>query len=119
VFTVEVWNPIDEAQHYSYVESIATGNGLPVVGEDKLSSDILEIAKASPTQPFQSQGYLLTEDFDWGAFGESYEGGGVQGPAAAPGTYQVRLTVNGVAQTQPFFQRKAFGGGETVLPYVS
>ena len=80
MFTVEVWNPIDEAQHYSYVESIATGNGLPVVGEDKLSSDILEIAKASPTQPFQSQGYLLTEDFDWGAFGESYEGGGVQGP---------------------------------------
>ena len=29
-------------------------------------------------------------------------GGGVQGPAAAPGTYQVRMTVNGVAQTQPF-----------------
>ena len=29
-------------------------------------------------------------------------GGGVQGPAGAPGTYQVRMTVNGVAQTQPF-----------------
>ncbi len=29
-------------------------------------------------------------------------GGGVTGPAAAPGTYQVRMTVNGVAQTQPF-----------------
>jgi photosystem II stability/assembly factor-like uncharacterized protein len=29
-------------------------------------------------------------------------GGGVQGPAAAPGTYQVRMTVDGVAQTQPF-----------------
>jgi photosystem II stability/assembly factor-like uncharacterized protein len=29
-------------------------------------------------------------------------GGNVQGPAGAPGTYQVRMTVNGVAQTQPF-----------------
>jgi photosystem II stability/assembly factor-like uncharacterized protein len=33
-------------------------------------------------------------------------GGGVQGPAAAPGTYQVRLTVNGVAQTQSFQVKK-------------
>ncbi|MEO6222825.1 MAG: glycosyl hydrolase, partial [Vicinamibacterales bacterium] len=33
-------------------------------------------------------------------------GGGVQGPAAAPGTYQVRMTVNGVTQTQPFQVRK-------------
>ena len=29
-------------------------------------------------------------------------GGSVQGPAGAPGTYQVRMTVNGVAQTQSF-----------------
>jgi photosystem II stability/assembly factor-like uncharacterized protein len=29
-------------------------------------------------------------------------GGNVQGPFAAPGTYQVRMTVNGVVQTQPF-----------------
>ena len=29
-------------------------------------------------------------------------GGNVQGPYAPPGTYQVRMTVNGVAQTQPF-----------------
>ena len=29
-------------------------------------------------------------------------GGGVQGPFGAPGTYQVRMTVNGVAQTQSF-----------------
>lgn len=29
-------------------------------------------------------------------------GGSVQGPAGAPGTYQVRMTVNGAAQTQPF-----------------
>ena len=33
-------------------------------------------------------------------------GGGVQGPAAAPGTYQVRMTVNGVTQTQPFQVKK-------------
>lgn len=33
-------------------------------------------------------------------------GGGVQGPYAAPGTYQVRMTVNGVAQTQSFQVKK-------------
>ncbi len=33
-------------------------------------------------------------------------GGGVQGPAAAPGTYQVRMTANGVTQTQPFMVRR-------------
>ena len=33
-------------------------------------------------------------------------GGNVQGPFAPPGTYQVRLTVNGVAQTQPFTVQK-------------
>lgn len=33
-------------------------------------------------------------------------GGNVQGPFAPPGTYQVRMTVNGVAQTQPVEVRK-------------
>jgi hypothetical protein len=33
-------------------------------------------------------------------------GGGVTGPAAAPGTYQVRMTVNGVVQTQSFQVKK-------------
>lgn len=33
-------------------------------------------------------------------------GGGVQGPFTAPGTYQVRMTVNGVTQTQPFQVKK-------------
>ncbi len=33
-------------------------------------------------------------------------GGGVQGPFAPPGTYQVRMTVNGATQTQPFQVQK-------------
>lgn len=33
-------------------------------------------------------------------------GGGVAGPAAAPGTYQVRLTANGRTQTQPLVVKK-------------
>jgi hypothetical protein len=79
-FTVEVWNPVDEAQHYAYVESMARGHGMPIVGDDELTLGILEVAKASPTQPYQSQAYMLSEDADWGPFGQSYEGGGVQGP---------------------------------------
>ena len=33
-------------------------------------------------------------------------GGGVTGPMAAPGTYQVRMTVNGRTQTQPFVVKR-------------
>ncbi len=81
VVTTEVWNPIDEAQHYSYIESLARGHGMPIVGEDQISLDVKGFAKESPTLPFQSQGYIVSDDFDWGVFGNSYEGGGVQGPA--------------------------------------
>ncbi len=80
VFTTEIWNPVDEAQHYAYVESLARGHGIPVVGEDKVSLDVLGIAKASPTLPFRSAPYQVSEDYDWGVFGQQYEGGGVQGP---------------------------------------
>src|SRR5678815_218125 len=33
-------------------------------------------------------------------------GGGVTGPLAAPGTYQVRMTVDGAAQTQPLVVKR-------------
>jgi hypothetical protein len=33
-------------------------------------------------------------------------GGGVAGPAAPPGTYQVRMTVDGLAQTQPLVVKR-------------
>lgn len=81
VATSELWNPVDEAQHYGYVEFMARGHGLPEVGEDKLQLDARGVAKASPTLGFRSAGfYTVSEDSEWGVFGNLYEGGGYQGP---------------------------------------
>src|SRR5450759_2805706 len=81
VATMEVWSRVDEAQHYGYVESLAQGHGMPEVGKDKLQLDARGVAKASPTIGFRSFGlYTVSEDSDWGVYGNLYEGGGYQGP---------------------------------------
>lgn len=81
VATMEVWSRVDEAQHYGYVESLAQGHGMPKVGKDKLQLDARGVAKASPTIGFRSFGlYTVSEDSDWGVYGNLYEGGGYQGP---------------------------------------
>lgn len=81
VMTMEVWSRVDEAQHYGYVESMARGDGIPVVGKDKLQLDARGVAKASPTLGFRSFGLdTVSEGSDWGVFGNLYEGGGYQGP---------------------------------------
>lgn len=81
VVATEVWNPIDEIQHYDYARSIATGHGMPVVGDDEVTDEILMTAKVSPTFWFHYEPVQPTvADPSWGATKESYEGGGVQGP---------------------------------------
>lgn len=44
VGTLAFWNHIDEMQHFGYVESLATGDGMPVVGHDLLSDEVSAIA---------------------------------------------------------------------------
>lgn len=79
VATLEVWSPVDEAQHFGYVESLATGDGIPTVGRDRLSGDVLAIAKEAPTYFARSRPYAVDEgDERWGAAGAQYEG--IQGP---------------------------------------
>ena len=74
VVAAPVWYPIDEAQHYSYVESLAHGNGIPVVGRDHVSEDVLTVAKDSPTTPYRGLPLLPEPDEEsWGAFREQYE----------------------------------------------
>lgn len=81
VATMEVWSRVDEAQHYGYVEWMARGDGIPVVGKDKLSSDELGVMKASPTYGYRSTGeHIGTSGIAWVASGSQYEGGGNQGP---------------------------------------
>jgi len=82
VLTSEMWSRVDEAQHYGYVESLAGGHGMPVVGEDKLQIDARSVAKHSPTLGFRSSGNIDVGDpASFGPYGELYEGGGYQGPA--------------------------------------
>lgn len=77
--TTEVWSPIDEAQHYAYVESLATGHGIPTVGRDLVSGHVTALAKTSETFLFRSRDVSAEpDDPGWGPFNDQYEG--VQGP---------------------------------------
>lgn len=77
--TLEIWSPADEAQHVGYVESLATGDGIPTVGRDLLSDDVMAIAKTSPTYFARSRPFpVLASDPHWGSSAQQYEG--IQGP---------------------------------------
>lgn len=85
VFTTVVWNPIDEVAHYGYVESLATGQGVPTVGVDLLDDETLASFKETPTLLFRSFPYQPTNaDENWGGTRHQYEA--VHGP-----TYYVAM----------------------------
>lgn len=73
VAITEVPNPIDEIHHLGYIDSLATGNGIPKVGEDFLPRAILQLMRDSPT--FGSRGLPLDPDEpqEWGASAHQYE----------------------------------------------
>ncbi len=72
-------SPIDEMQHFDYVHSIATGDGVPTVGKDRIHPDVLSFAKASPTFGLRSQPYPGdTRAPEWDGADPQYEG--IQGP---------------------------------------
>ena len=69
-----VWSPIDEIAHFGYVQSIAEGHGIPVVGRDLISDQVLRSAKDSPTASYRSQPYRATSrDPNWGPARQQYE----------------------------------------------
>lgn len=73
-----VWHR-DEPQHYAYVHSIASGDGLPVIGEDRVPVEVTRLAKASATDGWGPQDVSPSpDDPGWGVFREQYEAG--QGP---------------------------------------
>ena len=75
VVATEVWNPVDEAHHYSYVASLAEGDGIPEVGHDRVPIEVLEVEKASPT--LWQRGSPHTADLDdpwWSKEAAQYEG---------------------------------------------
>lgn len=78
-FTTTVWNPTDEVAHYGYVESLATGHGIPTVGVDLIDDDTLGSFKATPNLWFRSNPYQPTNaDTNWGGTRHQYEA--IHGP---------------------------------------
>jgi Dolichyl-phosphate-mannose-protein mannosyltransferase len=92
VATVSVFHPIDETQHFAYVESIATGHGIPVVGRDSTSPAEAALLKESPTMPWRTRP-VSVDDPSWR---QNHEG--IQGPvyyAAMAPAYWVGRAVDG------------------------
>jgi hypothetical protein len=42
-----VWAPIDEAQHFAYVEELAEDGRLPWLGRDTVSNEVLAISRST------------------------------------------------------------------------
>ncbi len=74
VATTEVWSPIDEAHHYGFVESLATGHGIPTVGKDVMSVQVIQVIKTSPTLASRSTPHLpVLEEGYWSVASSQYE----------------------------------------------
>jgi hypothetical protein len=79
VVATPIWSPIDEQAHYDN----ARFGRIATVGETRVERDVLEVAKASPTSPWQSAPVPPDPQRpEWGAFAHSYE-------AAQPPLYYV------------------------------
>lgn len=75
----EVFSPVDEAAHFAYVQSMGHHLRPPVVGEDRLRPDTLELVKRARTSYWRGMPVPPSPGDDrWGSAAQSYEG--VQGP---------------------------------------
>ncbi len=74
VGATETWSPIDEAHHYGFVQSIATGDGIPTVGKDVMPIEVIETVKTSPTLASRSTPHVpVFEDGYWSVASSQYE----------------------------------------------
>jgi len=74
VATTEVWSPIDEAHHYGFVQSLATGHGIPTVGKDVMPVEVVQVIKTSPTLASRSTPHLpVLDDGYWSVASSQYE----------------------------------------------
>ena len=80
IASAQVWGATDEVQHFGYVQSIATGHGVPVVGRDLISDEVMASVKNSVTSVFRAEPFQPTnQDANFGATRDQYEA--VNGPA--------------------------------------
>ena len=72
--TTIVFDPVDEIAHFGYVQSVAEGHGVPVIGRDRISDEVLGTAKAAPTDGYGPRDLQpVNTDPNWGGAGEQYE----------------------------------------------
>jgi hypothetical protein len=64
----------DEPSHYSYIQWMATGRGIPVTGRDHVTGAALELAKSSAVQPWRAVPQPPDPRLGWGLLGQQYEG---------------------------------------------
>lgn len=74
VAVTEVPNPIDEIHHLGYIDSLASGGGIPIVGADHLPRDLLELMRESPTVGSRRLPLDPGRPEEWGPTGYQYEG---------------------------------------------
>jgi hypothetical protein len=64
VALVPLWDGFDEAQHYSYVQSLRTGLRCPVLGRTLMSPELWASFVASPASPAVQRNYPVLRTFD-------------------------------------------------------
>ncbi len=97
-----VWSPVDEMAHFAYVQSIADGHGVPVIGQDLVSDDVIVTAKSSPTAIYREQPFHASNtDPNWGPARHQYE-------ATAAPTYYALMVV-------PYWLGRPFGTPGAIL----
>jgi hypothetical protein len=65
----------DEAAHYSFIQSLATGHGIPVVGESHVSAAALQLAKSAPVNGARAIPLPPNpSNAGWGFLRRQYEG---------------------------------------------
>jgi len=96
---LDLWY-LDEAAHYAYVQSLATGEGIPVLLEDRVPAEVTAAAKTSPTRGDAATPVTAApDDPAWGAFAQQYEAG--QGPVY----YALLAPVSWLGRDAPLTQR--------------
>jgi hypothetical protein len=74
VVVTPIWSPIDEQAHYDFVEAMGRLEAPPIVGEDRVHREVLELAKRSSTSPWQSVPVPADPSrLEWHAYAQSYE----------------------------------------------
>lgn len=64
VMLIPLWDGFDEAQHYSYIQSLQRDRALPVLGETRITPEVWASLIGSPVSPAVKMNYPMLRTFD-------------------------------------------------------